>query len=147
VPFLSDLFRVYATINKKRLKFVAVAEPIQKRRENFANLHNIPPNRCYERWEDYKMADKRKYTEILRDLDAKMAEYIITVQYINNHLGNIDQHLEKINTTNLDQEVKIIRNKDRISIGYKIGGGLLVVLGGGLIAFLLTMLGVIEYGG
>jgi predicted dehydrogenase len=41
----------YAKNNKKKLKFVAVAEPIQKRREKFARLHNIPPNRCYESWE------------------------------------------------------------------------------------------------
>lgn len=48
----------YATNNKKRLKFVAVAEPIQKRRENFGKLHNIPPNRCYEKWEELLSMEK-----------------------------------------------------------------------------------------
>ncbi len=48
----------YATKNKKKLKFIAVAEPIQKRRENFAKLHEIPPNRCFERWEDLLSKEK-----------------------------------------------------------------------------------------
>ncbi|MDX1798959.1 MAG: Gfo/Idh/MocA family oxidoreductase, partial [Candidatus Lokiarchaeia archaeon] len=48
----------YAKNNKKKLKFVAVAEPIQNRRENFARLHNIPPNRCYESWEDLLSMEK-----------------------------------------------------------------------------------------
>jgi len=51
----------YATKNENRLKFVAVAEPIKSRRESFANIHNIPTNRCYESWEDLlsekKLAD------------------------------------------------------------------------------------------
>lgn len=93
--------------------------------EEFIECYGRPP--FYDDKEMY-MPDKRKYTEILRDLDAKMAEYIITVQYINNHLGNIDSHMEKINTTNLDQEVKITRNKDRIGLMYKMGGGFVVIL-------------------
>jgi len=88
------------------------------------------------------MADKRKYTEILRDLDAKMAEYNITIQYVNNHLGNIDSHMGKINDTNLDQELKIARNKDRISLGYKIGGGFLLIAASGITAITLRLLGV-----
>lgn len=51
----------YALKNKKKLKFVAVAEPIETRREKFAKLHDIPPNRCYKSWEDIitekKLAD------------------------------------------------------------------------------------------
>jgi len=51
----------YAMKNKERIKFVAVAEPIRSRRENFAKLHNIPSSRCYESWEDLlsekKLAD------------------------------------------------------------------------------------------
>jgi predicted dehydrogenase len=48
----------YAKNNKKKLKFVAVADPIQKRRENFAKLHNIPPNRCYESWDNLLSMEK-----------------------------------------------------------------------------------------
>jgi len=48
----------YALKEKKKLKFIAVAEPIKARREKFANLHRIPSNRCYESWEDLLSQDK-----------------------------------------------------------------------------------------
>ena len=79
------------------------------------------------------MADKRTYKEIAVSIETHVA-------YINNHLQNIDSHLEKINTTNLAQEVKIARNKDRIGLIWKIGGVLLTLLGGSL-AFILHLLG------
>jgi len=51
----------YALKNPEELKFVAVAEPIKSRREKFALLHNLPPNKCYDTWEklvkEEKMAD------------------------------------------------------------------------------------------
>ena len=81
------------------------------------------------------MADKRNYKDILASVETHFI-------YINNHLANIDSHLEKINTTNLEQEVKIAKNKDRIGLGYKLGGGLLTVLGGGTIAGILHLFGV-----
>ena len=93
-----------------------------------------------EPYKEYKMADKRKYTEVIRDLDAKMAAYNITIEYVKNHLGNIDSHMGKINDTNLKQEVKIARNKDRIGLIFKVGGVLLTLLGGSL-AFILHLLG------
>lgn len=88
------------------------------------------------------MVDKRKYTEVIRDLDAKMAEYNITIEYVKNHLSNIDSHMGKINDTNLKQELKIARNKDRIGLGYKIGGGLFSVLSLALVALVLHLLGI-----
>jgi predicted dehydrogenase len=48
----------YAIKYKKKLKFVAVAEPIQKRRNKFAKLHDIPSERCFERWEDLLSKEK-----------------------------------------------------------------------------------------
>ncbi len=52
----------YALKNKKQLKFVAVAEPIQARREKFAKLHSIPSDRCYKSWED--LLDESKLADI-----------------------------------------------------------------------------------
>ena len=95
-----------------------------------------------EPYKEYKMTDKRNYTQVIRDLDAKMAEYNITIEYVKNHLGNIDSHMGKINDTNLKQEVKIARNKDRIGLGYKIGGGIFSVLSLALVALVLRLLGV-----
>jgi predicted dehydrogenase len=51
----------YALEYPDELQFVAVVEHRQSRRENFARLHGIPPDRCYEKGEDFwtrpKMAD------------------------------------------------------------------------------------------
>ena len=81
------------------------------------------------------MPDKRKYTETLASIETHFI-------YINNHLSNIDHHLEKINTTNLAQEVKIQRNKDRISLHSKIGGGIVALLGSATVAVILKLVGV-----
>ena len=48
----------YALQNKDKLKFVAVAEPIDARRENFAKLHKIPLNKCYKSWVDLLTEEK-----------------------------------------------------------------------------------------
>jgi len=81
------------------------------------------------------MSDSRSYKEILASVETALS-------YINNHLSNIDGHLEKINTTNLNQEVKIARNKDRIGLILKIGGSSLVVLIGGAVAWFIKLQGV-----
>ncbi|MFX0002622.1 MAG: Gfo/Idh/MocA family oxidoreductase [Promethearchaeota archaeon] len=52
----------YALKNRKKIVFIAVAEPIKKRRDNFAKLHNIPFDRCFESWED--LLSKEKLAEI-----------------------------------------------------------------------------------
>ncbi len=56
-----EVYGKYALKNKKKLKFIAVAEPIKTRCKKFAKLHNIPLKRCYESWKDLlsdeKMAD------------------------------------------------------------------------------------------
>lgn len=51
----------YALQHPDELRFVAVAEPNQARRERFAAAHGIPPERCFESWEQLlaggKLAD------------------------------------------------------------------------------------------
>jgi len=89
----------------------------------------------YNSKEEYAMADKRTYKEVLASLET----HII---YIGNHLKNIDSHMGKINDTNLEQELKIGRNKDRISLGYKIGGGIALIALGGVVTVALKVLGV-----
>lgn len=89
---------------------------------------------------------KRSYKDIVESLDKKMGEYNVHIIYINNHLGNLDSHLEKINGTNLEQEVKIIRNKDRIHLISWIGGTLLTIFITGAIAGVLQLLGIIKLG-
>ena len=51
----------YALDYPNELKFVAVAEPDEGRREEFRKKHNIPEEHCYKSWEELlaqpKMAD------------------------------------------------------------------------------------------
>ena len=55
------VFGEWALQNKDKLKFVAIAEPNDNRREAFAYEHNIPPENKFRTWEDAleqgKMAD------------------------------------------------------------------------------------------
>jgi len=88
------------------------------------------------------MGDKRSYKQLALDTEKHLMEYNVQITYIENHLRNIDHHLEKINTTDLKQEVAIARNKDRISLIFRIGGGLLTLLTTGLVALILKLVGI-----
>lgn len=45
-------YGTFAERNPHKVRFVAVAEPDERRRERFARLHRIPPERCYRTWEE-----------------------------------------------------------------------------------------------
>jgi predicted dehydrogenase len=47
-----DVFGRFALLHPEELKFVAVADADQGKRERFALEHGIPPERCFARWED-----------------------------------------------------------------------------------------------
>jgi len=55
----------YALKYPEKLKFVAVAEPIKIRREKFAQLHEIPPNKCFISWEDLLQEKKLAETAFI----------------------------------------------------------------------------------
>jgi predicted dehydrogenase len=48
----AEAYGPYALANPDQIKFVAVAEPKQVRRENFARDHAIPTERCFKSWKD-----------------------------------------------------------------------------------------------
>ncbi|MFX1477135.1 MAG: Gfo/Idh/MocA family protein [Promethearchaeota archaeon] len=52
----------YSLIHPDKLKIIAIAEPIKFRRENFAKLHGIPADNCYESWE--QLLEKPKFADI-----------------------------------------------------------------------------------
>ena len=52
----------YALNFKEKLKFIAVAEPIKTRRIQFASLHNIPSDMCFESWEE--ILNKEKLADV-----------------------------------------------------------------------------------
>lgn len=82
------------------------------------------------------MTEKRSYRDIVISVDTH-------ISHINNHLQNIDGHLEKLNNTNVEQSIAINRNKDRIVLFYKIGGGIAVVLAGLLAAVVTGLIRVV----
>lgn len=47
-----EAFGAFALRNPHLLKFVAVAEPLDDRRERFARAHGLPPERCFRSWEE-----------------------------------------------------------------------------------------------
>ncbi len=51
-----------------------------------------PMDDIREYWEDWKMTDKRSYKDILASVETHFI-------YINNHLDNIDKHLERQNNS------------------------------------------------
>ena len=57
-----DVYGNYALKFPHKLKFVAVAEPIQFRKEKFARLHNIPSERTYNSWEE--VLGEEKFAEV-----------------------------------------------------------------------------------
>ena len=57
-----DVYGNYALKYPDKLKFVAVAEPIQFRKEKFAHLHKIPLNRTFNSWE--KILAEKKFADV-----------------------------------------------------------------------------------
>ncbi|MFX1568053.1 MAG: Gfo/Idh/MocA family protein [Promethearchaeota archaeon] len=53
-----QIYGEYALRFKNRLKFLAIAEPIKTRRENFARLQKIPSSQCYKDWKDLLSEEK-----------------------------------------------------------------------------------------
>src|SRR5690606_18733017 len=47
----SQAYASYALRRPDDIQVVAVAEPDDKRRQQVADAHNIPPNRCFRSWE------------------------------------------------------------------------------------------------
>jgi predicted dehydrogenase len=45
-------YGAYAVQHPEEIRFVAVAEPDPERRARFAEVHNLPSDRCFESWED-----------------------------------------------------------------------------------------------
>jgi len=81
------------------------------------------------------MSDKRSYSEILASVETHFI-------YINNHLKNIDSHMDKINNTNLEQEIKIHDTGKRIDPYDKWSKWILGITGTLMVAIVLKLFGV-----
>ncbi len=94
-------------------------------------------NEVYPESGERDMVEKRSYKEVLASLET----HII---YINNHCKNVDSHLAKLNDTVADSKLEIARlkvNKLSTTSLYKIGGGLLTIIGGA-VTLVLKLTGV-----
>ena len=80
----------------------------------------------------------QKMTKTYKETLAVIETQLI---YIETHLRNIDAHLERLNNQEDRQNATIAKNSIHIGLMWKIGGGLLALLGSG-IAILLKALGV-----
>ncbi len=58
-----DVYGNYALKFPDKLKFIAVAEPIQFRREEFIRLHNIPLEQMYNSWEE--VLGEEKFADVV----------------------------------------------------------------------------------
>lgn len=80
------------------------------------------------------MANKKTYTSVLIEIEGRLSSIETTTKHQENHLGNIDQHLNRLNERTGDCEVQTAKNSTRISLVYKIGGSIL-----GIMAILATL--------
>jgi len=76
---------------------------------------------------------KRSYTDIVISLETSLG-------FIENHLKNIDQHLNKLNERTGNCEVATTKNTTNIRWIIRIGGG--AVGSGGVLAGILKLAGV-----
>ena len=94
----------YALRNAEKLKFIAVAEPIEARRKKFAKLHELHSNRCYESWEDLLAEDKLADTAFICTQDQMHVEPTIKALE-----KGYDVLLEKPMAHTLEGCIKIVR--------------------------------------
>lgn len=64
-----DALASYALKHPEEIKFVAVAEPNEKRRKQFIEAHNIPENMAFKTWEDLLAQPKLADAALICSLD------------------------------------------------------------------------------
>ncbi|GAG58970.1 unnamed protein product, partial [marine sediment metagenome] len=80
------------------------------------------------------------YTNVLIEIEGRLGRIETRGEYQDNHLANIDQHLNKLNERTGDCEVATAKNTTRIHIAYWASGTL---FSGGGIALILWIIGVL----
>lgn len=94
----------YAETNGDKLDFVAVAEPVQLRREKFARIHGIDEKRCYDSWKDILNEDKLADTCFICTQDQLHTEPALLALE-----KGYDVLLEKPMAHTLKENVKIVK--------------------------------------
>jgi hypothetical protein len=83
------------------------------------------------------MSNGKSYTENLVEIHQKLSSLETISTYQENHLSNIDQHLNKLNERTIKNERQTAKNTSNIGWICKIGGG---IVGSGGLVFLIIKL-------
>ncbi len=97
----------YALANPDQIKFVAVAEPNQVRREHFANQHAIPADRCFETWQDALAVGKNADVVINCTQDRMHVESGVAALQ-----AGYDMLLEKPIAHTLEDSIRIVQTAE-----------------------------------
>src|SRR5688572_23829165 len=92
----------YALAHPDELRFVAVAEPNEVRRERFAQAHGIPPERRFSTWEELLAAGR--LADTLFNMTQDQTHYPSTLAAL---AAGYDVLLEKPMTTRLADTVHL----------------------------------------
>ena len=97
-------FGRYALGHPDELRYVAVAEPDRAMRERFANAHEIPPERCFQSWEE--LAARRQLAPVLVNASNDTTHYASTMAALD---SGYDVLLEKPMATTPAECVSLAR--------------------------------------
>ncbi len=103
-----DAYGPYAVQHPDEIRFVAVAEPNDARRERFAAAHGIPAGRQFRTWEDLLALGKIADTALVCTLDRLHLEPAVAVLE-----AGYDVLLEKPMATTLADCVQVVQTAER----------------------------------
>ncbi|MGB0388768.1 MAG: Gfo/Idh/MocA family protein [Ardenticatenaceae bacterium] len=98
----------YALQHPDELNFVAVAEPNEVRRRQFAELHNIPVARQFRTWEE--LIAKGQLADVAFNMTQDQMHYRSTLATLE---AGYDMLLEKPMTTRLAQTVHLVQTAEK----------------------------------
>ncbi|MCJ7694474.1 MAG: Gfo/Idh/MocA family oxidoreductase, partial [Anaerolineaceae bacterium] len=105
----ADAYAPYALQHPDELQFVGVAEPNLARRERFALAYNIPPERCFETWQQAIHAGK--IADVVFNCTQDQMHFKSSMAALK--LG-YDLLLEKPMCTNLADTVTLVKTAEKL---------------------------------
>lgn len=85
--------------------------------------------------------EKHTYTQNLAEIKLELRELKTISSYQENHLGNIDSHLDKLNDRTKANEIGLVKAASNVRWVIRIGG--VIFGGGGITTLTLWIVGVI----
>ena len=101
-------FGQYALSHPDELRYVAVAEPNQTLRERFARAHEIPPERCFQSWEE--LAARGQLAPVMVNSSNDTTHYASTIAALD---SGYDVLLEKPMATTPAECVSLVEATGR----------------------------------